>query len=97
MQESRYKVGAKNCRPDASGHTICHDLGIAQVNVRTAKRYGLCENRLTWDMTYSVNAAAMILSDFLKKYPEDKDAWTRYNAASLDKRIVYKNLVNRWM
>lgn len=112
MQESSYKVSAKNCLVglrDPAGSTdseikVCADYGIAQINFKTAKQHNFDLHKLTEDLEYSVDAGAKILSWFSKTYKnkEPKRWFCRYNtgtasAASIRKNCTkYIELVNRW-
>ena len=105
-QESMYKLDAKNCTTgyevDSGGiasnlSRVCTDFGIGQIHHKTAKLYKFEVSRLTSDMDYSVEAAAIVLSDFKKRYKhKEKDWWTRYNANNMSARNEYKRLVERF-
>lgn len=76
---------------------VCADFGIGQIYYKTAKSFNLDLNRLTTDLEYSVEAAAIVLADFKKRYSaREVDWWTRYNASSKIKRKIYKQLVQRY-
>lgn len=93
MQESAYKINAKNCK-----NNKCYDYGISQINIMNVKHYKLSIKRLTSDLRYSIEAGAMILSYFKKHYGhKEKDWWTRYNAGNPIKRQEYKRKVTRFL
>lgn len=76
---------------------VCADFGIGQIYYRTAKGFGFDLKLLTTDLDYSINAAAIVLADFQKRYSaREIDWWTRYNARSKIKRKIYKQLVERY-
>lgn len=92
-QESMYILSAKNCKGG-----ICVDFGISQINKNTAKAYGFDTERLTYDLDYSLNAGAIVLSDIGKKYSgKESDWWTRYNSSNTKKRKQYATLVSRYL
>ena len=110
MQESLYRLQTNGCHDGLivteteEGHVeyeetrICSDFGISQIYYKTAKGFKLDIERLTSDLEYSVEAGAMVLHDFMKRYSKrEKDWWTRYNASSKDKRRIYKVLVERFL
>lgn len=76
---------------------VCADFGIGQIWYKTANRYKFDLPKLTTDLEYSVEAAAIVLSDFQSRYSaREVDWWTRYNASSKIKRKIYKQLVERY-
>lgn len=79
-------------------HKVCMDFGIAQINHNTAAAFGFNIFKLTEDLEYSVNAGAIVLSDFQKRFRqrEPSSYWTRYNASSPSKREIYRTLVKRF-
>lgn len=107
-QESMYKLGAKNCtkglkksQAHPKGYVgpikVCTDFGIGQIHYRTADNFNFNLEKLTRDMDYSVNAAAVVLKDFQKRYKHrEENWWTRYNASSPNARAKYKQLVERF-
>jgi len=109
MQESAYKISAKNLKCGISITTgerdcIAVDFGIGQINHKTIKSYKFDQVKLMSDLTYSVEASAIVLSDFKKKYGKnDSEYWTRYNAGVKNtptvkrNRAIYKNLVARYL
>lgn len=88
-------TGEKDC--------VAVDFGIGQINHKTIKRYKFDKVKLMTDLTYSVEAAAVVLADFKKMFKNDKDFWTRYNAGVkntpivIKNRAIYKNLVARYL
>lgn len=103
MQESAYKISAKNIRCGISIETgqkdcIIDDYGIGQINHKTIKAFNFDQQKLLTDLTYSVEASAKVLADFKRMYgKKDSEYWTRYNASTPSKRLVYKRLVSRYM
>lgn len=112
MQESSYRLGAKNClrgvpedkpleTPDIS---VCEAYGIAQIHYKSARRYSADVNRLMTDMDYSVELGARILSFFHKNYRKrEPSRWfCRYYVGTASVKKIKKNcseyikLVNRW-
>ena len=90
LQESRLKLDAVNKRSK--------DYGIAQINERTAKSFKFCKKKLVTDLPYSIEAGAIVLSDFKRRWfkKEGYNYWTRYNTSHPGKRLVYKNKVLRF-
>jgi len=89
-QESGYKLSSVNKNSN--------DYGIAQINHRTVAAFGLCKNKLLTDLSYSIKAGAMVLSDFKKRYGhKEENYWTRYNSSNPEKREEYKQLVSRYL
>lgn len=60
------------------------DIGLAQVNPKTAKAYKLDMHKLHADPEYNLNAGALILADFKRRYANREPAtwWCRYNVGS---------------
>ncbi len=103
MQESGYKISAKNLRCGVSVTTgekdcVVVDFGIGQINYKTIRHFNFDQKKLLSDMEYSIEAAAVVLADFKRMYGKKEDTfWTRYNASSPDKRETYRILVARYM
>ncbi len=103
MQESSYKISAKNFRCGVSITTgkqdcVAVDFGIGQINQKTIKSFNFDKNKILSDLEYSVEASAKVLADFKRMYGhKEVDYWTRYNAGKRSKREIYKNLVARHM
>lgn len=77
---------------------VCSDFGIGQINERTVQRYNFEINSLLYDLEYSVEAAAIVLKDFQKRYKHKEwNWWTRYNASSEDKREIYRHKVEKYL
>ena len=73
------------------------DYGIGQINHKTIKNFNFDQKKLLSDLTYSVEAAAVVLADFKRMYGKKEETyWTRYNASSPTKREVYRVLVARY-
>ena len=92
------------CKKQLTKETkICTDFGIAQLYYRTAKRYQLDIDLLTSDLEYSIEAGAIVLSGFMKKYEaRENDWWVRYNCGNSgsvkrDTCQIYKKLVERYL
>lgn len=74
------------------------DAGIGQINFKTAERFGFDWTRLRKDRAYSIEAAAIVLSDFKRMYGErEPDDWyARYNYGTTknpsDKQIYLKEI-----
>ncbi len=99
MQESGYKLDAKNCGPEK-----CTDFGIAQIYYKTAKRYNFDIQKLLTDLEYSVNAGAKVLAWFRKTYASsEKYWWCRYNTGTAPFSKIrhiclkYRRLVSRFL
>lgn len=105
MQESRYTLSAKGCHKgivqeglETKVVKICSDFGMSQIYYKTAQAFGFDLTRLTDDLEYSVEAGAIVLADFRKRYSHKEITWwTRYNASSKTKREIYKTLVMRFL
>ena len=103
MQESAYKVSAKNLRCGVSMTTgekdcVIVDFGIGQINHKTIKHFNFDQKKLLSDIEYSVEASAIVLADFKRMYgKKEVDFWSRYNASTPSKRQTYKMLVARYM
>ena len=84
--------------PQSVESKICADFGMSQIYYKTANSFGFNINKLTTDLEYSVEAGAIVLADFRKRYANrELDWWTRYNASSRTKRNIYKQLVERYL
>lgn len=110
MQESSYrpKVGKLSCGIDAKTMTnptcIYKDIGISQINYKTAKRYDFDPVRLYTDVRYAIRSGAKVLSDMKKMFIEKEPyTWyTRYNCGTMgstkrESCIKYGKLVRRWL
>ncbi len=112
MQESAYKLDAKNCTSGKlvenklvtnKKKKVCSDFGIAQIYYTTAEAYNFDENLLLTDLEYSVNAGAKVLSWFKETYAADEYYWwTRYNCGtkpSVNRKTCrkYKSDVSDWL
>jgi soluble lytic murein transglycosylase-like protein len=93
--ESNFKPHAYNNRTQ--------DVGLAQVNKHTARAFGLNLIRLKHDYKYNLNAGAIILADFRRRYEaRNPRLWPcRYNVGSglligpkLVRCLVYLKRVN---
>lgn len=77
------------------------DLGLAQINQRTAQAYGLDVGRLIAEPSYSIWAQAKILKRkirtcLMKGLKHDR-AWSCYHSYTRQHRAKYEKLVRRWM
>lgn len=74
-QESMFKVSAYNKRTQ--------DLGMGQVNRKTAAAHGFCEQKLLTNRQYSINAAAEVFAYFQRRYGAKEARWfCRYNVGT---------------
>lgn len=77
---------------------ICTDFGIGQIWYKTADSYDFDFDKLTSNMEYSVEAAAIVLEYFKNRYShKEKTWWTRYNANNSTARLKYRQLVERFI
>lgn len=105
MQESGYKLAAMGCHKGIKQGSliqeeakVCSDFGMSQIYYKTAEGFGFDLTKLINDLEYSVEAGAIVLADFRKRYSHrELDWWTRYNASSRTKRNIYKQLVERYL
>lgn len=88
MQESRLTHGVKGKR---RGKVI--DLGIAQINVKTAKAYKLDKKRLVNDLGYAIDSGAYILAEKQRIY----GTWTAYHSNNAKNAARYEKLVKRYL
>lgn len=89
MQESRYRVQAVS--------STNSDFGISQIHKFTVNRYKFNKKRLISDIDYSVEAGAIVLKDFYKRYAKEPKWWTRFNSSNKIARARYAKLVERWL
>lgn len=75
------------------------DVGIGQISPATIKRYKFDKTRLRTDLRYSIEAAAMVLSDIKRMYGkrEPKTWFTRYHSGNMVLRFRYQQAVKRWL
>jgi len=82
---------------------VCTDFGISQIYYKTAKRWKFDLEKLTTDLSYSVEAGAKVLHGFMEKYEaKENDWWVRYNcgvrgSTKRDTCQIYKKLVERYL
>lgn len=89
-QESKFKLDAINKKS--------LDLGISQINYRTAILYKFTLHKLLNDLEYSIEAGAIVLNDLRKSYgKKEVDYWTRYNSNKPHLREIYKERVKQWI
>lgn len=69
-----------------------HDIGIFQINERTARRYGLDIKRLKADIDYMVYAYALVVSDKLRICNNDLGC---YNSINEPYRTRYRDRVHK--
>lgn len=112
MQESSYKLDAKNCMrgvPEGYPLTedavkVCQDFGISQIHYKTAKLYGFDKDKLLNNLNYSVSAGAKVLGWFRSRYSRKEPLrwYCRYNTGTASASKIKKNctkyirLVERW-
>lgn len=100
-QESGYKLSAMSKITglyQGKPTTIIVDFGLTQINWRNVERYGFDVDRLTSDMVYSLEAGAIILADFKRRYGKrEKNFWSRYHASNNIRRSEYEKLVRRYL
>jgi len=113
-QESGYSLTAKGCHSGLYEHKfengvrlveerVCTDFGISQIYYKTSNRHNFDIFRLTEDLEYSVEAGAIVLAGFMKRYEaKDNDWWVRYNCGNRgttkrDTCQIYKQLVERYL
>jgi hypothetical protein len=90
MQESKYDLKAFNKKSK--------DYGISQINEKTIKAFGFDKSRLTTDLKYSIEAGAIVLADFQKRYEKKEATWfTRYNSSNPKKRKEYFRNIHRYL
>lgn len=80
--ESNFKVGAKRrCVRRKRG---CYtDYGIGQIHISNIKARGWSKRRMLTDVNYSVEKAAIVLSEFQDRYAHREDLWfARYNCGT---------------
>lgn len=96
QQESNFETKAYNPKSQ--------DYGLAQINYKTARAYGLNTHRLLHDSKYNAEAGARILADIQNRYgyKEPQTWFCRYNVGSgrligtkAARCIKYVNLVMR--
>lgn len=110
MQESGYNIHATKCYTGLGENmdlkslkSVCTDFGIGQIHINTAISYNFNVEKLITNEEYSINAGALVLSWFYKKYSSKDPSWyTRYNCGtkSTTKRLtcrLYKKLVDRYL
>lgn len=111
MQESRYQVGAVRCNgrsshiskrkysDEKSLRSTCSDFGMSQIHRKTIKAFSFNTSRLVTEKKYSIEAGAIVLSDFKRMYgkKEPKRWWSRYNSSTPMKRRQYERSVKRFL
>lgn len=89
-QECRFRLNCVN--------RISKDYGIGQINIRTIQAFGFDQEKLLNDLEYSVEAAAIVLSDFKKRHGKNEpNFWSRYNSGTPSKRQAYEIKVARFL
>lgn len=95
--ESQWNMNAYNARSK--------DIGLAQINERSARLHSFDLQRLKTDPWYNLRAGAYILADFKKRYGkrEPNNWFVRYNLGArpivgrrLNKALLYSNLVMKY-
>ncbi len=84
--ESSYRLSAVNKKSN--------DYGIAQINQWNIEAHKLDKTKLLTDLEYSIDAGAMILAYFYKRYADHKPRrWVlHYNCGTRDKCIEMKQV-----
>lgn len=96
MQESSYKLNAKNCYMIA-GKLSC-DYCMMQINDRTVKAFKFNVDKLMTNIEYCIEAGVKVLSDFKRMYGhKEKDFWTRYNSSNPEMRQIYLKKVQKYL
>ena len=90
-QESNFKMGAFNKKSK--------DFGLTQINVKTIGNFNFDKNKIMTNIPYSIEAGAIVLSDFKKRYfkKEGYGYWCRYNTSNPIKRQNYRKLVSKFL
>ncbi len=82
---------------------VCSDFGIGQIHYKNIEAHKLNTTMLLTDLKYSIEASAIVLRDFKKRYErKDIDWWVRYNCGTKgsterDTCRIYKKLVSRYL
>jgi len=77
---------------------LINDIGIGQINKVTIKNYNFDPIKILNNLDYSIDCAALVLSDITKIWKgKESHYWTRYNASSMNKRLEYKRKVTRFL
>lgn len=110
MQESSYRprIANRTCGMDEKTmdkvNCVYRDIGISQINYKTAERYNFDIVRLYDDVRYSIRSGAKVLSDMKKMFieKEPKTWYSRFNCGTggSTKRyscVKYLKLVRRWL
>lgn len=89
-QESGYNLKAQNFKT--------HDVCMMQINEKTIQSMKLDKDRLINDLTYCLEAGALVLRELKRSYGrQEPDYWTRYNSPLLEKRAIYRQAVERYL
>jgi hypothetical protein len=92
-QESTFRPGIKVCH----GGRTC-DYGLGQINQLWIREWDLDPHRLQHDDEYNLDTSARILSKAIRAYgKKDPKAYSRYHDSRPDRRLVYEQLVERWI
>lgn len=109
MQESRYNLNAVNLKCGVSVTTgkkdcVITDFGVSQIHYLNVKRFNFDKKRLVSDLTYSVDAGAKILSNYVKFQKKEPKTWySRYNCGNRSFEDIkntcldYKSKVDKYM
>lgn len=87
-QESRLQHGTLGKK-----HGKVIDLGLAQINIGTARAYKLDRVKLINNLAYAVDSGARILADKIRIY----GTWTAYHSNKPKYANKYKLLVSRYL
>jgi hypothetical protein len=90
---------AASCIRQVTEHHEVVDLGIAQINVRTAAHYKFDLQRLyEHDMEYAIDCHMAVLGDKMKQCKHlGNDSWSCYHSVTPKHRIKYIKMVSRYL
>lgn len=89
----------KGCYEKIIKDKTVSDMGIAQINIGTAKFYKLDFERLfNLDTEYAIECHFLILKDKMSLCDHlGDDSWTCYHSTTEEHRLTYKRLVSRYL
>ena len=91
---------ATSCVKHVTEHHEVVDIGIAQINVRTAVYHGFDLQRLyDHDLEYAIESHMTILANKIKVCADDfgDEAWTCYHSVTPEHRLKYLEMVSRYL
>ncbi len=90
FQESRFKENAVNC-----GRYGCNDFGIAQINFRNIKAWGMDFGKI-FDAGYSIKHATAFLERLKNRHSHKDPKWfARYNSGTPHLKNKYYKLLRK--